>query len=74
MRLFPAAGVAVCSLIKAVESGKVSKDEVIMLNITGGGEKRFKNEHKCIEVKPHLVIDAATSAEDVCAAVEGLFK
>lgn len=69
-----AAGVAVCSLIKAVESGKVSKDEVIMLNITGGGEKRFKNEHKCIEVKPHLVIDAATSAEDVCAAVEGLFK
>lgn len=72
--IHPAAGVAVCSLIKAVESGKVSKDEVIMLNITGGGEKRFKNEHKCIEVKPHLVIDAATSAEDVCAAVEGLFK
>ena len=72
--IHPAAGVAVCSLIKAVESGKVSKDEVIMLNITGGGEKRFKKEHKCIEVKPHLVIDAATSAEDVCAAVEGLFK
>lgn len=72
--IHPAAGVAVCSLIKAIESGKVSKDEVIMLNITGGGEKRFKNEHKCIEVKPHLVIDAATSAEDVCAAVEGLFK
>ena len=72
--IHPAAGVAVCSLIKAVESGKVSKDEVIMLNITGGGEKRFKNEHKCIEVKPHLVIDAATSAEDVCAAVEGLFE
>ncbi len=72
--IHPAAGVAVFSLIKAVESGKVSKDEVIMLNITGGGEKRFKNEHKCIEVKPHLVIDAATSAEDVCAAVEGLFE
>lgn len=72
--IYSAAGVAVCSLIKAVESGKVSKDEVIMLNITGGGEKRFKNEHKCIEVKPHLVIDTATSAEDVCAAVEGLFE
>lgn len=69
-----AAGVAVYSLIKAVESNKVSKDEVIMLNITGGGEKRFKSEFPCIEVQPHLVMDASLSAEDVCNAVENLFK
>ena len=69
----PAAGVAVESLRKAIASGKVKKDEVIMLNITGGGEKRFKAEHKWISIEPHLVMDASTPAEEVIAAVDKLF-
>ena len=44
-----------------------------MLNITGGGEKRFKAGHNWINVEPHLVMDAATPAEDVIAAVDKLF-
>lgn len=72
--IYSAAGVAVHSLIQAVEAGKVSKDEVIMLNITGGGEKRFRKEFDCVEVKPHLIMDQSTSAEEVCAAVEALFN
>lgn len=71
--IHPAAGVAVESLRKAVNSGKVGKDEVIMLNITGGGEKRFKTEHQWTNVEPHLVMEASTPAEEVIAAVDKLF-
>ena len=38
----PAAAVATASLIQAININKVEKDAVSMLNITGGGEKRFK--------------------------------
>ena len=71
--IHPAAGVAVESLRKAIASGKVKKDEVIMLNITGGGERRFKSEHKWVSVEPHLVMDASAPAEEVIAAVDKLF-
>ena len=71
--IHPAAGVAVESLRKAVGKNMIRKDEVVMLNITGGGEKRFKSEHKWIGVEPHLVMDASTPAEEVIAAVDKLF-
>lgn len=56
----PAAGVATASLIKAVKEGKVNKEAVIMLNITGGGIQRFKREHNLVYKKPDYVfpIDA----------------
>ena len=71
--IHPAAGVALHSLMTAVKEGLVQKDDVIMLNITGGGEKRFKAEHNWIGVEPHLVMDASTPAEEVIAAVDKLF-
>ena len=71
--IHPAAGVAVHSLITAVKEGIVKKDETIMLNITGGGEKMFKAEHSWTNAKPHLVMDASTPAEEVIAAVDKLF-
>ena len=71
--IHPAAGVAVHSLITAVKEGIVKKDETIMLNITGGGEKLFKGEHSFINAEPHLIMDASTPAEEVIAAVDKLF-
>ena len=71
--IHPAAGVALESLRKAVGKNMIRKDEVVMLNITGGGEKRFKSEHQWIGVEPHLVMDASTPAEEVIAAVDKLF-
>jgi cysteate synthase len=52
--------VATASLIKAVKEGKVNKEAVIMLNITGGGIQRFKREHNLVYKKPDYVfpIDA----------------
>lgn len=51
----PAAGVAVAALIKAVSTAAVKKDETILLNITGGGEKRLRKERKTSNVKPHVI-------------------
>ncbi len=68
-----AAAVAVCSLYKAVRDGVVGKDDVIMLNITGGGEERAKSEGGVIYAQPHLVLDPALPAETIVAEVEKLF-
>jgi len=48
----PAAGVATASLIKNIRAGKIDRNAVIMLNITGGGEKLFKKEHAVKYMKP----------------------
>ena len=72
--IHPAAGVAVCSLKKALESGKIKKDEVVMLNITGGGEKRFKKEFDWIQAEPDLVIPATEDSSVIIEKVLNLFK
>jgi len=69
-----AAAVAVASLAQAVNDGIVGKDDMIMLNITGGGEERAKSEGGIIYAKPHLVMDPETPAEEVAAKVENLFR
>lgn len=77
--IHPAAAVAVASLVKAVESGDVSRDATIMLNITGGGERCFKNELKERTgrepwyLKPSIVFPLDADAEEVVAKVERLF-
>lgn len=50
--IFPPAGVAVASLIRAVESGKVEADEYIALNITGGGVKLLERDYHLHRIEP----------------------
>jgi cysteate synthase len=68
-----AAAVATASLAQAVAEGTVKKDEVIMLNITGGGELLAKSEKQVVYAKPHLVLNPELPAEEIVRAVEGLF-
>lgn len=69
-----AAAVAVASLKEVAESGKIEKDALIMLNITGGGEARFASEIKQLHyLKPILTFDFNPNAEDVKAKLKGLF-
>jgi cysteate synthase len=56
----PAAAVAVATLVQAVESGAVKPDEKIVLNITGGGQKRLMQDY---ELK-QLPVSLEVSAED----------
>ena len=69
----PAAGVATASLIKAVEEGRIAKDAVIMLNITGGGIGRFKKEHKLVYTQPDYIFRLDADPEFVKKTVSGLF-
>ncbi|MEL4306149.1 cysteate synthase [Methanococcoides sp. LMO-2] len=42
--ILPAPGVACAALIKAVETGEINDDDSIVLNITGGGQKRLEED------------------------------
>jgi cysteate synthase len=53
--IVPAAGVAVAALRKAVTGSRINRKDVILLNITGGGEKRLKKEKTTHRVKPVFV-------------------
>lgn len=69
-----AAAVAVASLVQAVEDGTVKKDDVIMLNITGGGEELAKSEIDVVYATPDLVLDPSLPEETIISEVENLFK
>lgn len=53
--IVPAAGVAVAALERAVESGAVGSGDAILLNITGGGEKRLSREKKKYDVEARVI-------------------
>jgi cysteate synthase len=71
--IHPAAMIATATLVKAAAAGRVDKDSVVMLNITGGGEKRFKSDKKLFYLKPSLVFDISPSFEEVSEKVSELF-
>ena len=68
-----AAAVAVASLAQAVKEGIVSKDEMVMLNITGGGEELAKSEGDIFYATPDLVLDPDRPESEIIEAVLKLF-
>ena len=71
--IYSAAGVALASLVKCVEAGRIAKDAVVMLNITGGGEEHFKEGKELWYLKPSHIFPLEPDVEDVVAKVEALF-
>jgi cysteate synthase len=67
--IFPAAAAAVASLHQALEEGIVKKDEVIMLNITGGGMLNATRTGFTMR-KPDLVLSPELPDEDIISSVE----
>lgn len=45
-----------------------------MLNITGGGEEKFKQEKNIQYLKPSLVFDINPTLEDIRKKIEELYK
>ena len=72
--IHPAAGVAVASLIKQVADGKIASDAYVMLNITGAGEKRFREEHDLVYLEPSHVFPLDADADKVVSTVEAMFE
>ena len=71
--LEPAAAVAVASLIMAVKEEKLDVNATIMLNITGGGIEKFKNEHQIFYLKPLLVFPLNPNLQSVHKQIKMLF-
>ena len=63
--LDPAAEVCVASLISAVESGDVNRDDNILLNITGGGYRRAAEDLDMIPVRPSASLRSLDEAEEL---------
>ncbi len=72
--LEPAAAVAVASLIKSVQEGSLNSDSVIMLNITGGGINKFKEENSINYLEPSLVFPLNPDPEMVKEKILQLFE
>lgn len=70
----PAAAVAVATLQQAVKAGRVEKDAVIMLNITGGGSERFKSEHPIVYKQPDHIFPVGADIEEIRKIVEKVNK
>ena len=71
--IHPAAAVATATLIEAAKNGTLKKDDLVMLNITGGGENKFKAEKELFWLKPRVVFDMNPDAEEVKKKVDELF-
>jgi cysteate synthase len=71
--LHPAASVATATLIQAVKQGRIDPHSLIMLNITGGGEERFRKEKKLYFLKPSLIFDIHPDDEEVFRKIDRLF-
>ncbi len=63
--LDPAAAVAVSSLIRACETGSIDTGRTVLLNITGGGYERVREDHALIPVHPAFCVPAGATAEQV---------
>jgi cysteate synthase len=67
--ILPPAKVAVGALVQAVELGKVGCDDIIMLNITGGGLERLKEDREIHNIKPDLTVEDPDVALDEVSEV-----
>lgn len=78
--IYSAAAVAVASLVKAAREGVVDRSSCIMLNITGGGERHYKEEVEArtgrglFYLKPSIVFPLDPDQDDVIEKVERLFR
>lgn len=73
--IYSAAGVALVSLEKALAQGEVTKDQTIMLNITGGGERRFKRDYPSFATcGADLILSPSDPKETIIAKVLELFS
>jgi cysteate synthase len=71
--IHPAAAVATASLFQAVKNKTIDKSKIVMLNITGGGEKIFQQSHQLHYLKPDYIFEINPDENEVVNIVEQLF-
>jgi cysteate synthase len=71
--IHPAAAVAVATLTECALNKKIDPEALIMLNITGGGEKQFKAENKLHYLHPVHIFPMDPDPEEVKKYIIRLF-
>jgi cysteate synthase len=69
----PAAAVATATLINKARNENLDKKAVIMLNVTGGGEKRFMQNKQVSYLKPSVVFDINPDPKFVKSRISELY-
>jgi len=63
--LDPAAAVCTASLVRACECGTIDTGRLVLLNITGGGYERVREDYPLVPVQPAFGVPAGTTAGQV---------
>ena len=71
--IYSAAAVALASLVQAINNNKVKPDDVVMLNITGGGEKEFQEAHQLYYLEPSHIFPIGFTKEEVSEVARQAF-
>lgn len=71
--IYSAPGIALASLINAIKAGEVDPEKIVMLNVTGGGEKHCQEGKQLHYLKPSLVFDFDPDPNEVIDKVSALF-
>lgn len=71
--IYSAAAVALASLVQAINKKEVKPDDVVMLNITGGGEKEFQEAHQLYHLEPAHIFPIGFTKEVVSEVVQKAF-
>jgi cysteate synthase len=70
----PEGAVAFATLLKAAGDQFIDRNSVILLNVTGGGSRRLKSDHRLISLMPDLeVSESDILAESTLDRIKGLF-
>ncbi|MFC2166481.1 cysteate synthase [Acidobacteriota bacterium] len=73
--LHPASGVALGALFQAVKNQQVGKDEIIVLNATGGGEGRFRRDYHLQYLEPYAKLsDKEINSKEAANKIESVLK
>ncbi|NCC46423.1 MAG: cysteate synthase [Bacteroidia bacterium] len=71
--IHPASGVALAGMLKFIQKENIDKESVLMLNITGGGEKLFKSSKDLYYLKPDMILDNNLDLDLIIKKAESLF-
>lgn len=63
--LDPAAAVCTASLLRACESGSIERNRTVLLNITGGGYERVREDYPLVPVRAAFGVPDGATAGDV---------
>ncbi|MBQ7856696.1 MAG: cysteate synthase [Alistipes sp.] len=72
--IYPAPAIALATLIDCVKQGRIEPEATVMLNITGGGEKKLLQNREPWMLAPTHVFPLNPDEKDVVEKVESLFN